>query len=54
MLHATKNSNYNLGDLENNKILKYREVLIESLKEYYFPSEAQKVSPLIPFSPMPG
>ena len=54
MLHATKNSNYNLGDLENNKILKYREVLIESLKEYYFPSEAQKVSPLIHFSPMPG
>ena len=54
MLHATKNSNYNLGDLETNKILKYREVLIESLKEYYFPSEAQKVSPLIPFSPMPG
>ena len=54
MLHATKNSNYNLGDLENYKILKYREVLIESLKEYYFPSEAQKVSPLIPFSPMPG
>ncbi len=54
MLHATKNSNYNLGDLEKNKILKYREVLIESLKEYYFPSEAQKVSPLIPFSPMPG
>ena len=54
MLHATKNTEYNLGDLENNKILKYREVLIDRLKEYYFPGEAQKVSPLIPFSPMPG
>ncbi len=54
MLHATKNSNFNLGDLENNKILKYREALIETLKEYYFPSEAQRVSPIIPFSPMPG
>ena len=54
MLHATKNSDYNLGDLENSKILKYREVLMERLKEYSFPNEAQKVSPLIPFSPMPG
>ena len=54
MLHATKNSNYNLGDLENNKILKYREVLKDRLKDYSFPSEAQAVSPLIPFSPMPG
>ena len=54
MLHATKNTEYNLGDLENGKILKYREVLIDRLKEYYFPGEAQKVSPLIPFSPMPG
>ena len=54
MLHATKNSEFNLGDLESNKILKYREILIERLKDYYFPGEAQKVSPLIPFSPMPG
>lgn len=54
MLHATKNSEFNLGDLENSKILKYRNVLIERLKDYYFPGEAQKVSPLIPFSPMPG
>ena len=54
MLHATKNSDYNLGDLESSKVLKYREVLVERLKDYYFPGEAQKVSPLIPFSPMPG
>jgi pyruvate carboxylase subunit B len=54
MLHATKNSDYNLGDLEASKMLHYREVLTEQLKDYYFPGEAQKVSPLIPFSPMPG
>src|SRR6056300_824788 len=54
MLHATKNSDYNLGDLEPSKMLHYRQVLTEQLKGYYFPGEAQKVSPLIPFSPMPG
>ena len=54
MLHATKNSDYNLGDLEPSKMLHYRQVLTEQLKDYYFPGEAQKVSPLIPFSPMPG
>lgn len=54
MLHATKNSDYNLGDLEPSKMLQYRQVLNEQLKDYYFPGEAQKVSPLIPFSPMPG
>ena len=54
MLHATKNSDYNLGDLEASKMLHYRQVLTEQLKDYHFPGEAQKVSPLIPFSPMPG
>ena len=54
MLHATKNSDYNLGDLEPSKMLHYRQVLTDQLKDYYFPGEAQKVSPLIPFSPMPG
>ena len=49
MLHATKNSDYNLGDLEPSKMLHYRQVLTEQLKDYYFPGEAQKVSPLIPF-----
>jgi pyruvate carboxylase subunit B len=54
MLHATKGTNYNLGDLELTKILKYEERLAECLAEYEIPPEATQVSPLIPFSPMPG
>ncbi len=54
MLHATKGTHYNLGDLELNKVLKYEERLKECLKEYIIPQEAIQVSPLIPFSPMPG
>ncbi len=54
MLHATKGTNYNLGDLELSKILKYEERLQECLAEYMIPPEATQVSPLIPFSPMPG
>jgi len=54
MLHATKGTNYNLGDLELTKILKYEDRLKECLAEYMIPTEATQVSPLIPFSPMPG
>jgi pyruvate carboxylase subunit B len=54
MLHATKGTDYNLGDLKLNKILKYEERLKECLAEYMIPPEATQVSPLIPFSPMPG
>nr|WP_321316838.1 biotin/lipoyl-containing protein [uncultured Campylobacter sp.] len=54
MLHALKGKNYDLGGLEPEKILKYEEVLNECLKDYFLPPEATQVSPLIPFSPMPG
>jgi len=54
MLHATKGTNYNLGDLKLDKVLKYEERLKESLADYMIPPEATQVSPLIPFSPMPG
>ncbi len=54
MLHATKGTNYNLGDLKLDKVLKYEERLKECLEEYMIPPEATQVSPLIPFSPMPG
>ncbi|EAK7549050.1 biotin/lipoyl-containing protein [Campylobacter coli] len=54
MMHALKGKNYNLGGLEEEKILKYEAVLKDSLKEYFLPPEATMVSPLIPFSPMPG
>ncbi len=54
MLHATKGTNYNLGDLKLDKVLKYEERLKECLADYMIPPEATQVSPLIPFSPMPG
>lgn len=54
MLHALKGKDYDLGGLEPEKILKYEEVLNDCLKEYFLPPEATQVSPLIPFSPMPG
>lgn len=54
MLHAVKGKNYDLGGLDVEKILKYESVLNNCLKEYFLPPEAVQVSPLIPFSPMPG
>ncbi len=54
MMHAVKGMNYDLGGLEIDKILKYEEVLNDCLKDYFMPPEATQVSPLIPFSPMPG
>ncbi|ELK4668286.1 biotin attachment protein [Campylobacter coli] len=54
MMHALKGKNYDLSGLEEEKILKYEAVLKDSLKEYFLPPEATMVSPLIPFSPMPG
>ncbi len=54
LLHATKGMGYDLGGLELEKILRYEEVLGKCLDDYFMPPEATKVSPLIPFSPMPG
>ena len=54
MLHAVKGKDYDLGGLELEKILTYEEVLQDCLKDYFMPPEATQVSPLIPFSPMPG
>ncbi len=54
MLHAVKGKDFDLGGLELDKILTYQEVLQDCLKEYFMPPEATQVSPLIPFSPMPG
>ncbi|WP_270979579.1 biotin/lipoyl-containing protein [Campylobacter helveticus] len=53
MMHAIKGKNYDFGlDLE--KILKYEEVFKECMSNYFLPPESTMVSPLIPFSPMPG
>ncbi len=54
LLHATKGMNYNLGDLELKKVLKYQKFLKEQLKDYFIPPEATQVNPIIPFAPMPG
>jgi pyruvate carboxylase subunit B len=54
MLHAVKGKNFDLGGLELDKILQYEDVLGDCLKDYFIPPEATQVSPLIPFSPMPG
>ncbi len=54
MLHAVKGTNYNLGDLDMKKIIKYERELKNALKDYFMPPEAKSVNPLIPLSPMPG
>jgi pyruvate carboxylase subunit B len=54
MLHATKGMDYDLGGLEIGKILTYEKELQASLSDYFMPPEATMVSPIIPFSPMPG
>ncbi|MFC2074136.1 biotin/lipoyl-containing protein [Campylobacterota bacterium] len=54
MLHATKGSDFDLGGLEIDKILTYEKEVARSLEDYFMPPEATMVSPLIPFSPMPG
>ena len=53
MWHALKGTEYDLG-INIDKILKAEMVFKECMKDYFFPPEAQKVEPLIPFSPMPG
>ena len=54
MLHATKGMNFDLGGLELGKILTYEKELQGCLEDYFIPPEATMVSPIIPFSPMPG
>jgi pyruvate carboxylase subunit B len=54
MLHATKGMDYDLGGLEIGKVLTYEKELQNCLSDYFMPPEATMVSPIIPFSPMPG
>jgi len=53
MLHALKGTEFDLG-LDIEKIRQYEEVFTECMKDYFIPPEAVQVSPMIPFSPMPG
>jgi pyruvate carboxylase subunit B len=54
MLHATKGMDFDLGGLEIDKVLTYEKELQSCLEDYFMPPEATMVSPIIPFSPMPG
>ncbi|MEA3330581.1 MAG: biotin/lipoyl-containing protein [Campylobacterota bacterium] len=54
MLHATKGLDFDLGGLEIDKVLTYEKELQSCLSDYFVPPEATMVSPIIPFSPMPG
>ncbi len=54
LLHATKGSEYNLGDLKIDKVLRYEERFKQILNDYFIPPEATQVNPIIPFAPMPG
>jgi len=54
MLHATKGMDYDLGGLDIGDILTYEKELQNCLSDYFMPPEATMVSPVIPFSPMPG
>lgn len=53
MLHALKGKPFDLG-LDIEKVAQYEEVFKDALSHYFFPPEAVQVSPMIPFSPMPG
>lgn len=54
MLHAVKGKDYDLGGLNEEKVLQYEEILKDCLREYFLPPEASMTNPLILFSPMPG
>jgi pyruvate carboxylase subunit B len=53
MWHALKGTDYFL-DIDVHRILEATHVQEECLKDYFFPPEAQKISPEVILSPMPG
>jgi pyruvate carboxylase subunit B len=53
MWHALRGTEFDL-DIDITKVMEAEEVFKDAMKDYFFPPEAQKVEPLIPFSPMPG
>ena len=53
MWHAMKGTDYTL-DIDPLKYIKVEEVFEEAMGDYFIPPESRMVSPLIPFSPMPG
>lgn len=53
MWHALRDTDYEL-DFDIDKVLEAEEVFKDAMKDYFFPPEALRTEPLIPFSPMPG
>ena len=53
MWHAMKGTDFTL-DIDPLKYVKVEEVFEEAMSDYFIPPESRMVSPLIPFSPMPG
>ena len=53
MWHALRGTDYQL-DVDITRVMEAEEVFKDAMKDYFFPPEAQRVEPLIPFSPMPG
>ena len=53
MWHALRGTEYDLG-LDIDKVLKAEAVFKDCLSDYFLPPEAQRVEPVIPYSPMPG
>src|SRR6056300_1215778 len=53
MWHAMKGTDYTL-DIDPLKYVKAQEVFEDAMNDYFIPPESRMVSPLIPFSPMPG
>jgi len=53
MMHDLKDTEYDLG-FDINKIREVEAVFKDCMKDYFVPPEARSVSPVIPFSPMPG
>ena len=53
MWHALRGTEYDLG-FDPEKVREAEEVFKDCMKDYFFPPEASRVEPLIPWSPMPG
>lgn len=53
MWHALRGTEFDLG-VDIDKVMKAEEVFKDAMKDYFYPPEAQRVEPLIPYSPMPG
>jgi pyruvate carboxylase subunit B len=53
MWHALRGTEFDLG-FDPEKLRVAEEVFKDCMKDYFFPPEAARVEPLIPWSPMPG